>query len=81
VDWADVAMLKVYVVGYYGSQAPVIGQAIRARFATWRLPACSLVGVQALADAGFLVEVEAVAVMAVGRQARARGTGVRGARP
>ena len=61
--WADVAMLRIYVVGYDGSQIPVIGQAIRARFAAGRLPACSLVGVQALAETTFLIEVEAVAVM------------------
>ena len=67
--WADVAMLSIYVVGYDGSQGPVIGQAIRARFAAGRLPACSLVGVQALAEPGFLIEVEAVAVMPAGGRA------------
>jgi hypothetical protein len=67
--WADVAMLTIYVVGYDGSQAPVIGQAIRARFAAGRLPACSLVGVQALADPRFLIEVQAVAVMPTGSRA------------
>jgi enamine deaminase RidA (YjgF/YER057c/UK114 family) len=61
--WADVAMLRIYVVGYDGSQIPVIGQAIRARFAAGRLPACSLVGVQALAEPRFLIEVEAVAIV------------------
>ena len=64
--WADVAMLTIYVVGYDGSQAPIIGQAIRARFAAGRLPACSLVGVQVLAEPTFLIEVEAVAVMRAG---------------
>ena len=64
--WADVAMLTIYVVGYDGSQAPVIGQAIRARFAAGRLPACSLVGVQALAEPRFLIEVEAVAATTAG---------------
>jgi enamine deaminase RidA (YjgF/YER057c/UK114 family) len=67
--WADVAMLTIYVVGYDGSQAPVIGQHIRARFAAGRLPACSLIGVQALADPKFLIEVQAVAVMTVGGRA------------
>ena len=64
--WADVAMLTIYVVGYGESQAPVIGQAVRARFAAGRLPACSLVGVQALADPRFLIEVQAVAIVATG---------------
>ncbi len=67
--WADVAMLTIYVVGYDGSQAPAVGQAIRARFPAGRLPACSLVGVQALAEPRFLIEVEAVAVLAAGARA------------
>jgi len=61
--WSDVAMLTIYVVGYEESHAPVIGLAIRARFAAGKLPACSLVGVQALAEPRFLIEVEAIAVM------------------
>jgi enamine deaminase RidA (YjgF/YER057c/UK114 family) len=61
--WSDVAMLTIYVVGYEESQAPVIGRAIRARFAAGKLPACSLVGVQALAEPRFLIEVEAIAVL------------------
>jgi enamine deaminase RidA (YjgF/YER057c/UK114 family) len=64
--WANVAMLRIYVVGYDGSQVPVIGQAIRAHFAAGRLPACSLVGVQALAEPRFLIEVEAVAILTGG---------------
>jgi enamine deaminase RidA (YjgF/YER057c/UK114 family) len=68
-DWADVTMLTIYVVGYDGSRAPAISQAICARFAAGRLPACSLVGVQALADPRFLIEVQAVAVMAAGGRA------------
>jgi enamine deaminase RidA (YjgF/YER057c/UK114 family) len=64
--WADVAMLTIYIVGYDRSHAPLIGQAIRTRFAAGRLPACSLVGVQALADPRFLIEVAAVAVIKAG---------------
>ena len=56
-------MLTIYVVGYEASRAPVIGRAIRARFAAGKLPACSLVGVQALAELRFLIEVEAIAVL------------------
>jgi enamine deaminase RidA (YjgF/YER057c/UK114 family) len=61
--WSDVAMLTIYVVGYEESRAQVIGQAIRARFAAGKLPACSLLGVQALAEPRFLIEVEAIAVL------------------
>lgn len=60
---SDITMLTIYVVGYEESHAPVIGQAIRARFAAGKLPACSLVGVQALAEPRFLIEVDAVAVV------------------
>jgi enamine deaminase RidA (YjgF/YER057c/UK114 family) len=61
--WADVAMLTIYVVGYEEARASVIGRAIRARFAAGKLPACSLVGVQALAESRFLIEVEATAIV------------------
>jgi enamine deaminase RidA (YjgF/YER057c/UK114 family) len=67
--WTDVAKLTIYVVGFDGSQGPVIGQAIRARFPAGRLPACSLIGVQALAEPRFLIEVEAVAVVTGGGHA------------
>ena len=61
--WSDVAMLTIYVVGYEEAHAEVIGVAIRARFTAGKLPACSLLGVQALAEPRFLIEVEAVAVV------------------
>src|SRR5688572_7595602 len=65
--WSHVARLTIYVVGYEESRAPVIGRTIRARFAAGKLPACSLVGVQALAEPRFLIEVEAIAVLASSR--------------
>lgn len=61
--WSDVAMLTIYVVGYEEARAAVVGRAIRARFTAGKLPACSLLGVQALAEPRFLIEVEAVAVL------------------
>jgi enamine deaminase RidA (YjgF/YER057c/UK114 family) len=62
--WIDVARLTIYVVGYREAHAAVIGRAIRARFAPGRLPACSLIGVEALAESRFAIEVEATAVVA-----------------
>ena len=61
--WEHVVKLTIYVVGYEAARAMVIGQAIRSRFATGKLPACSLIGVQALAESGFEIEVEAIALV------------------
>ena len=63
--WADIAMLTIYVVGYEESQAAEIGRVMSKRFATNKLPACSLIGVQSLADHRFLIEVESVAIVKV----------------
>lgn len=80
-DWGDVVKLTIYVVSYDESRAGVIGRAIRARFAAGKLPACSLIGVQALAESRFAIEVEAIALVDEGEtpsnptqpgQARAR---------
>lgn len=60
---ADVTMLTIYVVGYEPKHADVIGEVLGGRFEKGRLPACSLIGVQALALPEFLIEVEAVAVI------------------
>jgi enamine deaminase RidA (YjgF/YER057c/UK114 family) len=61
--WKDVVKLTVYVVSYEGARAAVIGRAIRSRFAPGELPACSLIGVQALAESRFAIEVEAIALV------------------
>jgi enamine deaminase RidA (YjgF/YER057c/UK114 family) len=61
--WEDVVKLTIYVVGYEEGRAAVIGRALRSRFATGKLPACSLIGVQALAESRFAIEVEAVALV------------------
>ena len=61
--WADVVKLTISVVGYEEARAAVIGRAIRARFAAGKLPTCSLVGVQALAESRFTIEEEAIALV------------------
>jgi enamine deaminase RidA (YjgF/YER057c/UK114 family) len=61
--WANVVRLTIYVVGYQEARAAVIGRAIRARFTAGKLPTCSLVGVQALAESRFAIEVEATALV------------------
>jgi enamine deaminase RidA (YjgF/YER057c/UK114 family) len=60
---SDVTKLTTYVVGYRPELRPVLGEARTAVFGSVELPASTLVGVQALAEPGYLVEVEAIAVI------------------
>jgi enamine deaminase RidA (YjgF/YER057c/UK114 family) len=59
---ADVVSLRVYIVDYQPEKAPSVGRAFRHFFSGEVKPACTWVGVAALADPGFLIEVEATAV-------------------
>ena len=61
--FADITALIIYVVAYEPEKASIIGDALRARFPTGRLPALSLVGVAALARPEFQLEVQAQAVV------------------
>ncbi len=58
----DVVKLNLYVVNYKYENAAVIGELIRRHFPAGQLPACSLLGIQALAREEFLIEIEATAV-------------------
>ncbi|MDQ6712199.1 MAG: RidA family protein [Candidatus Dormibacteraeota bacterium] len=58
----DVVKLTTYVVGYKPEIRPVLGEARSTVFGPGDLPASTLVGVQALAEPGYLIEVEAIAV-------------------
>jgi enamine deaminase RidA (YjgF/YER057c/UK114 family) len=60
---SDVTKLTTYVVGYRPEMRSIIGEARIAVFGSVDLPASTLVGVQALAEPGYLVEVEAIAVI------------------
>jgi enamine deaminase RidA (YjgF/YER057c/UK114 family) len=60
---ADVVSLRIYVVDYSADKAEAIGGAFRKHFAPETAPATTWVGVAALADPGFLIEVEAVAAI------------------
>ena len=60
---ADIVRLNIYVVNYQPSDANAIGEIIRQYFTMGQLPVMSLIGVQALAEERFLVEVDAEAVV------------------
>ena len=59
---ADVTKLTTYIVGYKPELRPLVAEARATLFRAGELPASTLVGVQALAEPGFLIEVEAIAV-------------------
>jgi enamine deaminase RidA (YjgF/YER057c/UK114 family) len=60
---ADVTKITIYVVNYKPELRLLLGEARSAVFGATTLPASTLVGVQALAEPGFLIEIEAVAVL------------------
>lgn len=55
----DVVKLLIYVVDYEYEQAGIIREELRAVFPLERLPALSLLGVAALAEKHFLIEIDA----------------------
>jgi enamine deaminase RidA (YjgF/YER057c/UK114 family) len=59
----DVVKLTIYVVDYKSSDRARLLEVRRRYFAPENLPASTLVGVQSLAAEGFLIEVEAIAVV------------------
>ena len=60
---SDVTKITIYVVNYKPELRPLLGEARSAVFGPGTLPASTLVGVQALAEPGFLIEIEAMAVL------------------
>jgi 2-iminobutanoate/2-iminopropanoate deaminase len=60
---ADVVSLRIYIVDYRPEKAGAVGGVFRSFFSGEAKPACTWISVAALADAGFLIEVEAVAVL------------------
>ena len=60
---ADVVKLTTYVVGYKPELRPLLAEARSTVFGSATLSASTLVGIQALAEPGYLIEVEAIAVI------------------
>lgn len=60
---ADVVSVRIYIVNYTPEKATAVGGAWREAFAGPGKPAATWIGVAALADPGFLIEVEAVAIL------------------
>ena len=59
----DVVRVDVYVVDYNPEKIPAIGAAMSRYFDPDRLPASTLLGIQALALPEFLIEITATAVV------------------
>lgn len=60
---ADVVKVNIYVKHYQPADAPIVREAFRRAFPQSQLPVSTWLGVAALADEGFLIEVDAVAVV------------------
>jgi 2-iminobutanoate/2-iminopropanoate deaminase len=60
---ADVVSLRIYIVDYGAEDAGPVGRAFRDFFSGEIKPASTWVGVCALADPGFRIEIEATAVL------------------
>ena len=61
---ADVVKLNIYIKSYQPENAVPIGEALRRYFPQKNLPASTWLGVQSLSKEGFLIEIDAVAVVA-----------------
>jgi enamine deaminase RidA (YjgF/YER057c/UK114 family) len=59
----DVVTLRIYVVGLGPQHDEAVGTVLRECFNGPARPATTWIGVTSLADPGFLIEVEAVAVL------------------
>ena len=59
----DVVSLRIYIVDYRPEKAETVGNALRESFSGSAKPATTWIGVVSLADPGFLIEIEAIAVL------------------
>ena len=59
----DVVTLRIYIVDYTPEKAEAVGGPLREAFSGVEKPASTWIGVAALADPAFLIEIEAIAVI------------------
>jgi 2-iminobutanoate/2-iminopropanoate deaminase len=59
----NIAMLRIYKVDYKKEDGPVINEILRENFGTSSPPASTWVSVKGLANEGFMIEIEAQAVI------------------
>jgi 2-iminobutanoate/2-iminopropanoate deaminase len=59
----DVVALRIYVVDYQAESGTAVGNALREFFSPENPPVSTWIGVSALADPEFLIEIEATAVL------------------
>jgi 2-iminobutanoate/2-iminopropanoate deaminase len=59
----DIVALRIYVVDYQAESGTAVGTVLREVFSTENPPASTWIGVAALADPEFLIEIEATAVL------------------
>jgi enamine deaminase RidA (YjgF/YER057c/UK114 family) len=59
----DVVALRIYVVDYQAESGTAVGTALRECFSSENPPASTWIGVAALADPEFLIEIEATAML------------------
>lgn len=59
----NIVMLRIYKVDYKKEDGPVINEILRKNFGTVSPPASTWVSVKGLANDGFLIEIEAQAVI------------------
>ncbi len=59
----DIVSLRLYLVGEHIHNARSVREALLGFFPTENLPSSTWIGVSALASKGFLIEIEAVAVL------------------
>lgn len=60
---ADVVSLRIYIVEEKLEESHHISEALKAHFAEEQAPATTWIGVRALANKEFLIEIEAIAVI------------------
>ena len=60
---ADVVKVNIYIKHYQPEDAAIVREAFRRSFPHSNLPVSTWLGVEALAEEGFLIEVDAVAVV------------------